>query len=95
MKKGFYEFKKELLQQINAEIENAPQQSITVEEFEEYLNIHNKVTKCVDTIGLLKLAQTFYRTRLFSVCSTPDSPTTSSIEYYLGKLQEVRRELYG
>lgn len=87
MKKGFYEFKKELLQQIDAEIENAPQQSITVEEFEEYLNIHNKVTKCVDTIGLLKLAQTFYRTVLFN--------TPSSLEYYLEKLQEVRRELYG
>lgn len=87
MKKGFYEFKEELLYQIDAVIENAQHRSITVEEFEEYLNIHNKVTKCVDTIGLLKLAQTFYRTVLFN--------TTSSLEYYLEKLQEVRRELYG
>ena len=95
MKKGFYEFKEELLQQIDAEIEDAQHRSITVEEFEEYLNIYIKALKCEDKNGLLKLAQTFYRTRLFSVCSTPDSPTTSSIEYYLEKLQEVRRELYG
>lgn len=87
MKKGFYEFKEELLYQIDAEIENAQHRSITVEEFEEYLNIYRKVCKCEDKTGLLKLAQTFYRTVLFN--------TTSSLEYYLEKLQEVRRELYG
>lgn len=90
MKKGFYEFKEELLQQIDAEIEDAQHRSITVEEFEEYLNIYKKVNECTDKVGLLKLAQTLYRTRLFSVCDTP-----SSLEYYLEKLQEVRRELYG
>ena len=87
MKKGFYEFKEELLYQIDAVIENAQHRSITVEEFEEYLNIYRKVCKCEDKTGLLKLAQTFYRTVLFN--------TTSSLEYYLEKLQEVRRELYG
>ena len=95
MKKGFYEFKEELLQQIDAEIEDAQHRSITVEEFEEYLNIYNKVANCMDTVELLKLAQTYYRTRLFSIVGNQNPSTMSSLEYYLEKLQEVRRELYG
>lgn len=96
MEKGFHEFKEELIQQINAEMEDACYQLITVEEFEECLNMRNKVNECTDIIELLKLAQTFYRACLFRVHDILESPTTkTSLEYYLKKLQEVRRELYG
>lgn len=95
MTKGFYEFKEELLQQINAEMEDACYQLITVEEFKECLNLRNQITECTDIIELLKLAQIFYRACLFRVHDTLESPTAkSSLEYYLRKLQEVRRKLY-
>lgn len=96
MEKGFYEFKEELIQQINAEMEDACYQLITVEEFEECLNLRNQVNECTGLPELLKLAQTFYRACLFRVHDTLESPTAkTSLEYYLRKLQEVRKELYG
>nr|DAI58615.1 MAG TPA: hypothetical protein [Crassvirales sp.] len=95
MGKGFHEFKEELLQQINAEMEDACYQLITVEEFKECLNLRNKVTECTDIIELLRLAQTFYRACLFRVHDLESPTAKTSLEYYLRKLQEVRRELYG
>lgn len=94
-KEGFYALQNELIQNLEAEMFDLELGLITPSEYKTFCKMEKQVCACTEAKALMQIAQSYYRICLLRITNSEDSYVNrKATEYYLRKLQNIRRDLY-